>query len=84
MVDENRVEGTIKNATGTVQDAAGGLLGDSDMQADGKLKEATGNAQAYYGEALDTVRDIAADRPIVSLAAAAGAGLVIGLLLGRL
>ena len=84
MVDENRVEGTFQNATGKIQDAAGGLLGDTDMQASGKVNQASGSAQAYYGEALDTVRDIAADRPIVSLAAAAGAGLVIGLLLGRL
>ena len=84
MVDENRVEGTLNNLGGKVQDAAGGLLGDSGMQAEGKFNQATGNAQAYYGETLDTVRDIAADRPITALAAAAGAGLVIGLLLGRL
>ncbi len=84
MVDENRVEGTFQNVTGKVQDAAGGLLGDGGMQAEGKYNQASGNAQAYYGEALDTIRDVAADRPIVSLAAAAGVGLLIGLLLGRL
>ena len=84
MVDENRVEGAFQNATGKIQDAAGGLLGDTDMQASGKINQASGQAQAYYGEALDTIRDVTADRPIVALAAAAGAGLLIGLLLGRL
>ena len=84
MVDENRVEGTIKSATGKVQDAAGGLFGDTDTQAQGKANQFSGDAQAYYGEALDTLRDVAADRPLVALATAAGAGLVIGLLLGRM
>ncbi len=84
MVDENRVEGTLKDVGGKVKDASGGLLGDTDLQAEGKFDQASGNAQAYYGEALDTVRDVAADRPITALAAAAGAGLLIGLLLGRL
>lgn len=84
MVDENRVEGTVKSATGKLQDAAGGVLGDNEMQGEGKFNQAAGDAQAYYGEALDTLRDVTADRPIVALAAAAGAGLVLGLLLGRL
>ena len=84
MVDENRVEGTVKSATGKVQDAVGGVFGDTDTQAQGKMNQFAGEAQSYYGEALDTVRDVAADRPMTALAAAAGAGLLIGILLGRL
>ena len=84
MVDENKVEGTIKSATGKVQDTVGGVFGDTSTQAQGKINEYAGEAQSYYGEALDTVRDIAADRPMTALAAAAGAGLLVGLLLGRL
>ncbi len=84
MVDENKVEGTIKSATGKVQDTVGGVFGDTDTQMKGKVNQYAGDAQSYYGEALDTVRDIAADRPVTALAAAAGAGLLIGLLIGRL
>ena len=84
MVDENRVEGTIKNATGKVQETVGGVFGDTDTQVRGKANQYAGEAQSYYGEALDTVRDVAADRPVTALAAAAGVGLLIGLLIGRM
>ena len=56
MVDENRVEGTIKNATGKVQETVGGVFGDTDTQVRGKANQYAGEAQSYYGEALDTVR----------------------------
>jgi uncharacterized protein YjbJ (UPF0337 family) len=84
MVDENRIEGTIKNATGKVQEAVGGVFGDTQTQAQGKANQFAGEAQSYYGEALDTVRDVAADRPVTALVAAAGIGVVLGLLIGRL
>ena len=84
MVDENTVEGTFKSATGKVQEAVGGVFGDTDTQARGKVNQYAGDAQSYYGEALDTVRDVAADRPVTALAAAVGVGLVLGLLIGRL
>ncbi len=84
MVDENRVEGTIKNVTGKVQETAGSVFGDSDTQAQGQANEFIGDVQSSYGEALDTVRDLAADRPMTTIAAAAGIGLLVGLLLGRI
>lgn len=84
MVDENRIEGTLKDAAGKVQEAAGNIFGDTETEYRGKANQFAGEAQANYGEALDTVRDLAADRPITTIAAALGAGLVIGLLLGRL
>jgi uncharacterized protein YjbJ (UPF0337 family) len=37
MVDENRTEGTLRNVGGKVQDAVGGLTGDSSTQARGKV-----------------------------------------------
>ena len=84
MVDENRVDGTIKNVTGKVQETAGSVFGDSDTEARGQANQFAGDVQSNYGEALDTVRDLAADRPITTIAAAAGIGLVVGLLIGRL
>ena len=84
MVDENRVEGTIKNVTGKVQETAGSVFGDNETEARGQANQFAGDAQSSYGEALDTVRDLAADRPISTIAAAAGVGLLVGLLLGRI
>ncbi len=84
MVDENRVDGTIKNVTGKVQETAGSVFGDSDTEARGQANEFVGDVQSSYGEALDTVRDLAADRPITTIAAAAGVGLLIGRILARL
>ena len=84
MVDENRVEGTIKNVAGKVQETAGGVFGDNETEARGQANQFAGDVQSSYGEALDTVRDLAADRPMSTIAAAAGVGLLVGLLLGRL
>ena len=84
MVDENRVEGSIKNVSGKVQEAAGSVFGDSETEARGQANQFVGDAQSNYGEALDTVRDLAADRPITRIAAAAGVGLLLGLIIGRL
>lgn len=84
MVDENRVDGTIRNVAGKVQDAAGDVFGDSETQARGKANQFAGEAQANYGEALDTVRDFAADRPLTTVVSAVCAGVVLGFLLGRI
>lgn len=84
MVDENRVDGTIKNVTGKVQEAAGNVFGDNETEARGQANQFAGEVQSSYGEALDTVRDLAADRPMTTIAAAAGVGLLVGLLLGRI
>ena len=84
MVDENRVEGTIKNVTGKVQETAGNVFGDNETETRGQANQFAGDVQSSYGEALDTVRDLAADRPMTTIAAAAGVGLLIGLLLGRI
>jgi hypothetical protein len=40
-------------------------------------------AQQAYGQAVDEVRDFAAENPVGLLLAAAGVGLVLGLIVGR-
>ena len=83
MVDENRVEGFAKNMGGKVQDAVGGLTGDSSTQARGKVNEATGSLQNMYGQAADEVRDFASEQPVVALIAAVSVGVILGFFLGR-
>ena len=49
----DHVEGALKNGVGRVQDAAGGLVGDGDLQARGKLNEAAGFIQDKVGDLKD-------------------------------
>jgi len=88
-MDDNTIEGAIKEGVGRVQDAYGGAVGDLGVQAKGKFNEAAGVAQRLYGRAADQARGLAsnadelvADQPYVLIAAAAVLGLIVGLLLG--
>ncbi len=83
MVDSNRIEGAAEDTVGKLQDGMGGLLGDGATQAKGKARQVAGQAQSYYGETLDTLRDLTADQPVVALLAASGIGFVLGALFSR-
>ena len=48
---ENSAEGTAKDMKGKLKDAAGGLTGDSSMQAEGKWDQIKGKAQDALGDA---------------------------------
>ena len=83
MVDTNRIEGAAEDTIGKVQDGMGGLLGDGAAQARGKARQVAGQAQGYYGETLDTVRDLTADQPLVALLISTVLGFVLGALFAR-
>mgnify|MGYP002780731854 CR=1 FL=1 len=46
---ENELEGTGDRLKGRVKDAAGGLTGDSEMQAEGKMDQLKGKAKDALG-----------------------------------
>jgi uncharacterized protein YjbJ (UPF0337 family) len=83
MVDENRIEGTVPNIGGKIEDAVGAVTGDAATQARGQINRAAGRAQNAYGQAVDGARDFASVQPIVALLSALGIGVIIGFLLGR-
>lgn len=83
MVDTNSVEGAAEDVVGKVQDGMGGLLGDGATQARGKVKQVAGQAQGYYGETLDTVRDLTADQPLIVILVASLIGFIGGALFSR-
>ncbi len=60
-MDENRVEGMAKTVGGKVESAVGGLTGDDKLKVDGAVDKVGGKAQRMYGNAKDTVRDVAGD-----------------------
>jgi uncharacterized protein YjbJ (UPF0337 family) len=90
-MDENRIEGTVRNVGGKVQEGFGKVTGNARTQAEGLANQAAGAAQDFYGQAADTARETASGfekalrhtietQPYTSALVALG----IGWLLGRM
>lgn len=58
-MDENRVEGTVREYGGKFQEGVGAITGDAKTRAEGVMNEATGAAQQLYGQTADTARQTA-------------------------
>jgi uncharacterized protein YjbJ (UPF0337 family) len=82
-MNSDRIEGMARDVSGKVQDAAGGLMGDTATQLRGKADQVAGKAQNAYGQAVDGVRDFAQDQPIGAILTAMGVGVALGFMLGR-
>jgi uncharacterized protein YjbJ (UPF0337 family) len=89
-MDENRVEGTVREFAGKAQGAAGDLLGDSKSQVEGRVRQAAGQAQQAYGAASDSLRGLTeelTDRihetPLLAMLGAIGLGYLIGRLTSK-
>ena len=55
-IDRDRVAGSAEYAKGSVKDSVGSVLGDTKLQAEGKLDKAEGRAQNTTGGITDTLR----------------------------
>lgn len=82
-MDENRVVGAAKNITGKAEEAVGAATGDRETEGRGQIRQAVGQAQNLYGNAVDTARTYAGQQPFTALLIAGGIGMAIGMLLGR-
>jgi len=58
-MNEDRIAGTTRNLGGKVQEGFGRVTGDTKIQAEGLVNQATGAAQDLYGQAKDTAADAA-------------------------
>ena len=56
-MDKDRVEGSAKQVKGAIKDAAGKVIGDSKLQAEGKADKAEGKVQNTVGGIKDKVRE---------------------------
>ena len=56
----DRVEGTVKNMGGKLEEGFGRATGDVKSQVEGTVKQAVGAAQDLYGQARETAGDAAA------------------------
>jgi ElaB/YqjD/DUF883 family membrane-anchored ribosome-binding protein len=98
-MSDQQIEGLAREGLGRIEDGAGGLVGDADLQAKGKLDQAAGMIQRTLGDVQDhaerlfgevQVRSLEAGdevdafvrrSPWVSVAVAAGIGVLAGLAL---
>jgi uncharacterized protein YjbJ (UPF0337 family) len=90
-MDENRIEGTVREYGGRFQEGVGTITGDTKTRVEGAMNEAAGAAQQVYGQTADMARQTATTldswlrnaietQPYASAAVALG----IGWLLGRM
>ena len=56
-MDKQHVKGAVDKTKGALKDAAGGLTGDTEMQAEGKFDKAKGEVRQKVGDAKDAARD---------------------------
>lgn len=56
-MNKHQIKGTVKNATGIVQEQAGKLLGSKQQQAKGLQKQVSGQAEKALGDAKETIKD---------------------------
>lgn len=80
-MNSNQLDGTLNEAAGKVQDAVGGLTGDLDLQAEGKVRQLAGKTQAKYGDSVEQVAEATRNNPLGALLIAAGVGFLLGKLL---
>jgi uncharacterized protein YjbJ (UPF0337 family) len=58
-MDENRIEGTVRNVGGKVEEGFGRVTGDTKTRTEGLVNQAAGAAQDLYGQARDGAADAA-------------------------
>jgi uncharacterized protein YjbJ (UPF0337 family) len=57
FMDREHIKGAAEKAKGAVKETAGKLTGDKELQAEGKLDKAKGEAHKIAGDVKDAVRD---------------------------
>ena len=55
-IDKDRIEGSARQAKGTVKEVVGKVTGDAKLEAEGKADKAAGKVQNAIGGLKDTLR----------------------------
>jgi uncharacterized protein YjbJ (UPF0337 family) len=56
-MEKEHIKGTAEKAKGAMKDATGKVLGDKEMQTEGKMDKAKGEAEKTVGDAKDAVKE---------------------------
>ncbi len=78
-----QAEGSIHDVAGKAEEATGAMTGDTATEMRGKARQVAGQAQTAVGEAVETVRGMTTDQPLIALGVAAGVGFLLGMLIAR-
>ncbi len=57
-MDREHIKGAADKAKGAIKDAAGKMTGDKELQSEGKLDKAKGEAHNIAGNIKDAARDL--------------------------
>jgi uncharacterized protein YjbJ (UPF0337 family) len=57
-MDNQRIQGGLRKATGTIKEKAGQITGDRQTEAEGKAEKAEGSVRSAVGHVKDAVREI--------------------------
>lgn len=57
-MDKNRVKGAAKEASGSIKEVAGKLIGNDRLRAEGAVEKVEGKIQTKFGKAKDAVRNV--------------------------
>lgn len=79
-MDTHRMTGAIKELVGGVQEAGGAVTGDTETELRGKARQAEGGLERRYGEWLDLARELARDRPLLTLIGTSAVAFTLGAL----
>ncbi len=55
--NKDQAKGRVKEATGTIKETVGKIVGNERMEAKGKTERVLGKAQAKYGDVKQKVKD---------------------------
>ncbi|HVL59280.1 MAG TPA: CsbD family protein [Burkholderiaceae bacterium] len=55
-MNDDKIKGKGKQVEGEVKDRAGGALGDTGTQAEGKIEKGAGKVQESWGEMKDSMK----------------------------
>ncbi|MFK0332892.1 CsbD family protein [Rhizobium sp. 2MFCol3.1] len=56
-MDKNRIEGAAKELKGTIKEVAGKVTGNKELETEGKVDKAAGQAQSTIGKGKDAIKD---------------------------
>ncbi len=56
-MNKDQVKGRVEQTTGKVKEAAGKLVGNDRLQAEGMAEQVKGKVQAGYGDAKESAKD---------------------------
>jgi uncharacterized protein YjbJ (UPF0337 family) len=57
-MDREHVKGTADKAKGAIKDTAGKMMGDKELQSEGKIDKAKGDLHNAKGDVKDAARDL--------------------------